>query len=179
MGFLSSPLLCLRSALIRKFPVSQDNAPPLKTPLQPLGFLDPDQQLARSRENVGSGLLMSGESPAVARVRLGEPHTAHKHIYAPLTLGRREGQMAAPEKGKEGGCAGERIDLGKPTATPTCWGLTAHLAHRHLHKLHSGNQRGQSRLAASHWPGECSGHKPKCHSGCPFNDRTGHLLSTL
>lgn len=124
MGFLSSPLLCLRSALIRKFSVSQDNAPPLKTPLQPLGFLDPDQQLARSRENVGSGLLTSGESPAVARVCLGEPHTAHKHIYAPLTLGRREGQMAAPEKGTEGGClaltwprAGGTIDVGKPTAT--------------------------------------------------------------
>lgn len=101
MGFLSSPLLCLRSALIRKFSVSQDNPPPLKTPLQPLGFLDLDQQLAWSRENVGSGLLMSRESPAVARVCLGEPHTAHKHIYAPLTLGRREGQMAALEKEKE------------------------------------------------------------------------------
>lgn len=122
MGFVSSPLLCLRSALIRKFSVSQDNPPPLKTPLQPLGFLDPDQQLARSRGNVGSGLLVSGESPAVARVCLGSP-TLLTHLCS-INPGQARGADGGTGEGERGGCAaliwpsaGETIDVGKPTAT--------------------------------------------------------------
>lgn len=129
MGFLSSSVLWLRFALIRKLSVSQDNAPPLKTPLQPLGF--PGPRSASGLEQGKCGFRSPGVwgEPRCGQSVLGEPSTAHKCIYAPLTLCGPEGQMAA--RRRKGGCS-----------------------FSHLAQLWRDDRRGQTK-ATTHLLGPC------------------------
>lgn len=103
-GLLVEPR-SLRFALIRRFLVSQDNAPFLKTPLQPLGFLDPGQHLGLEQREWGFRSSDVWGKPCCGRSVKGwgshRPLLTGPGTYAPLTLPRSQGQMEAKERWRE------------------------------------------------------------------------------
>ena len=98
-GFLSSPVLCLRFALIRKFSVSQDNAPPSQTAFADAGVPGPRSALGLEQGKRGLSSPSVWGEPCCGQSVLGAggggAPLAHKHIPAPLTLCRPEGLTEA------------------------------------------------------------------------------------